>query len=280
VNTKVVFFPFDLFGSSGTSAGVELLADAFREMLSDNRHEKIPTRAASYQYQVKHREFTFETLKDYENWRVRANQAVRQAFARDEFLIWITGNHLGALPVYDVLSGLEDTLVVQFDAHLDVYNLIDCTTELSHGNFLLHCDGALPRIINLGTRELLLRPDYVRKYYHGVHTNSALALDPAPAIQSFKRECAKAKRVWIDLDCDVFDPAYFPALSQPLPFGLSPWLLLRLLDAAWSDRVIGLSLSEFDPARDVRDISLSTLVWLLEYLLLKRHERSRDEDWR
>jgi arginase family enzyme len=78
--------------------------------------------------------------------------------------------------------------------------------------------------------------------------------------------------VFVDLDCDVFDPAYFPAVTHPLPFGLSPPLLLRFLDAAWSERVRGVAVSEFDPGRDRRDQGLSTLAWLLEYLLLKRYE--------
>jgi agmatinase len=55
---------------------------------------------------------------------------------------------------------------------------------------------------------------------------------------------------------------------------LSPALVLRLLEAAWSERVVGVGLAEFDPARDQNDRSLSTLVWLLEYLLLKRHGSS------
>ena len=47
----------------------------------------------------------------------------------------------------------------------------------------------------------------------------------------------------------------------------------RFLDAAWSGQVRGLALSEFDPAKDERDRSLSTLVWLLEYVLLRQHEK-------
>ena len=56
------------------------------------------------------------------------------------------------------------------------------------------------------------------------------------------------------------------------PFGVAPSLMLRLLDAVWSKKAVGLAVSEFDPGRDVNDRSLTTLVWLLEYLLLKRHE--------
>jgi agmatinase len=272
VKTNLIFFPFDLFGSAGAAAGVELLADAFREMLADNRREKLPTRATAYSPHVRHREFAFETLADLRDWRRRGRQAARQAFSRGEFLFWVTGNHLGALPVYEELGARENTLVVQFDAHLDVYNLSDCTAELSHGNFLLHADRPLPGIVNLGSRELLLRPEHVDHYYRRVFPANELAVDAGPALGHLREACAAADHVFLDLDCDVFDPAYFPALSHPLPFGIGPPLFLRLLDAAWSERVVGVAVSEFDPARDLRDQSLSTLVWLMEYLLLKRHE--------
>jgi agmatinase len=273
VKTSAVFFPFDLFGSAGTRTGAELLADACREMLADNRRESMPTRAAAYQDQVRLQELPFETPADYENWRSRARKAVRQVWRKGDFLLWVTGNHLGALPVYDELSAGDPAVVVQFDAHLDVYNLSDCTEELSHGNFLLHCAGPLPAIHNVGHRELLLPAEHVTQFYKCTWPASDLAIDPTPALQRVRAACAAAERVFIDIDCDVFDPAFFPAVTQPLPFGLSPQLLLRFLDALWSERVVGVALSEFDPARDRNDQSLGTLVWLIEYLLLKRNER-------
>src|SRR6516225_8515755 len=117
VNTRAVIFPFDLFGSGGTRAGAELLADALREMLADNRREKVATRARAYAGKVRIEEYTFDRLEDYNGWRETAQKEARTALDRGDFLLWITGNHLGALPVYDVLSG-ADTAVVQFDAHL------------------------------------------------------------------------------------------------------------------------------------------------------------------
>ncbi len=294
VITRAIFFPFDLFGSGGAAAGVELLAEAVQEMLDDNRRERLPTRARAYQKQVRTQMFSFDKLTAYQNWRTKARQVIRQALRKREFLLWVTGNHLGTLPVYEELGasgqesgvrspratrwgesqGARDTVVIQFDAHLDVYNLSDCKSELSHGNFLLHSSEPLPSIVNVGARELLLRPDYVRKYYPAVFSAAELAVNPEPAEEKIRQTVAKAGRVFIDIDCDVFDPAYFPAVTHPLPFGLSPALLLRLLEAAWSDRVIGVALSEFDPGRDRNDQSLSTLVWLLEYLLLKKHDCS------
>jgi arginase family enzyme len=274
VKTNAIFFPFDLFGSAGAAEGVHLLADALREMLADNRRERVPSRAVAYADRVRLRRFPFETIADYSRWRPRARRSVRQTFRKGEFLIWFAGNHLGTLPVYDELAG-SDTLVVQFDAHLDVYNLSDCTAELSHGNFLLHCAGPVPPIVNLGTRELLLPPEHVARYYRRTFSAAELAIDPEPAVRFLREAVASAERVFVDLDCDVFDPVFFPAVSHPLPFGLSPPLLLRLLEAAWGPHVIGVAISEFDPGRDRNDLGLSTLVWLLEYLLLRRYEKGK-----
>jgi arginase family enzyme len=273
VKTSVVFFPFDLFGSGGTATGVQLLADELREILDDNRRETVATRARCYTEQLKLREFTFETLADYSDWRARARQAVRQASKNDEFLLWISGNHLGALPVYDELSSHGDkALIVQFDAHLDIHHFADCTSEMSHGNFLLHCDGPLPPIVNLGHRELLLTPEYIAEHYRHTFSAADLAINPQPALDYLHSTVAATERVFLDIDCDVFDPLYFPAVTQPVPFGLSPPQLLRLLDAVWTPQLRGMMLSEFEPGRDQNDRSLATLVWLLEYVLLKRYE--------
>ena len=275
MKTSALFFPFDLFGSGGTKAGVEMLADAFEEMLADNKRERIPTRARAYTNKVRFQEFTFETLADYQDWRRQARLAVREVLERRDFLLWTTGNHLGVLPVYDELAQHPgETLIIQFDAHLDIYNLSDCTSELSHGNFLLHCAGHLPPIINLGHRELLLKPEYISNYFMSTHSAAELSIHPEEAVAKVRASCQAASRVIIDLDCDVFDAAFFPASAHPQPFGLSPQLFLRLLDAAWCGHVQGFALSEFDPAKDEGERSLRMLMWLLEYVLLRRHEKA------
>lgn len=271
VTTRAVFFPFDLFGSGGTKAGVELLADAFQEMLADNKRERIATRARAYANKVRFEEYTFETLADYQDWRGQARSRIRQILRQNEFLLWVTGNHLGALPIYDELP--KDTLVLQLDAHLDIYNLSDCTSELSHGNFLLHGEQPLPKIVNLGHRELLLRTEYVQRYYHTNFSAVEFTLDEAGVLGKLQNLCASSGGIFLDLDCDVFDPVYFPATSQSRPFGLAPLFLLKVLNIVGNARLTGFAISEFDPARDRNDRCLETLMWLIEYVLLWKYEK-------
>lgn len=272
MQTTVVVFPFDLFGSGGSGAGAELLAEELREVLADNKREQAPTRARVYTPHVRLREFTFETLDDYQTWRPRARQAVRQVLHRGDFLVWLTGNHLGALPVYDELSGTSDVLVLQLDAHLDIHQFTGYSAEPSHGNFLLHCDGPLPPIVNVGHRELLLTREAIDEHYRATHSAERFAVSPDEVLRDVRAAVSTAERVFLDLDCDVLDAAFFPAVSRPVPFGLDPQQLLRILDAAWTDRLSGVILSEFDPGRDHDDRSLATLVWLLECLLIRRYE--------
>ena len=272
MKTSVIFFPFDLFGSPGAGAGVDLLADELAEVLADNRRETVATRARAYTEQLRIKHFAFGNLADYQDWRKRGREAARKALASRERLLWITGNHLGALPLYDELAGHEDVLVVQLDAHLDIHHFAGCTREPSHGNFLLHVDGRLPAVCNVGHRELLLTPTYICRHYRNAVSAAELILGGAAALEVVRQTAHAADRVFLDIDCDVFDPAFFPAVSQPVPFGLSPAQVLHVIDAFWSANVAGVFLSEFDPGRDRDDRSLATLVWLLEYLLLRWHE--------
>ena len=266
-----VVFPFDLFGGAGAGAGAALLGDELREILADNRRERVPTRAAAYAGRLRLREFAFEAVAAYGTWRARGRRAARAALRRGDFLLWLGGNHLGALPLYDELSGAEDVLVVQLDAHLDIHHFADCTPELSHGNFLLHCAGPLPALVNVGHRELLLPPEYVGRYFRDAVPGDRLATD-VTALDGVRERCRRAGRVFLDIDCDVFDPAFFPAVSDPVPFGLTPQQVLAAIDAAWAGPVVGVAVSEFAPGRDRNDRSLATLVWLLEYLLLRHFE--------
>lgn len=272
MSTLIVAFPFDIFGSAGAGAGAQLLADAIREMLADNRREKQPSRAQAYHGQVRIREISFETIKSVADWRKDAKQLARTALRRGDFLIWLGGNHLSVLPVLEELGTMANSLAVQFDAHLDVYNLADCTTELSHGNFLLHAAEPLPPIVHVGHRDLFLPADYLAKHFAAAIPAEEIAVHPDEVALRLK-ELASKEKVWIDIDCDIFDPAYFPATGHALPFGLPAPTMLQLLEAVWSDRIAGVSISEFEPARDRNDQSLGLLVWLLEWLLLKRYER-------
>ncbi len=171
----------------------------------------------------------------------------------------------------------QDSLVIQLDAHLDIYNLTDCTAELSHGNFLLHAEGSLPDIVNIGHRDLFLPADHIEKHYRQTISSLETTHDPHGTLAKVEKLLRHAKRVFLDIDCDVFDPAFFTATSHPMPFGLAPAFVPRLIQTIGSHRLAGVAISEFEPGRDRNDQSLNTLGWLLEWILLERYEKPGDK---
>ncbi|VTS02236.1 arginase family protein [Tuwongella immobilis] len=269
--TWVQLFPFDLFGSSGTAAGAELLGDAIREMLDDNRRETIPTRSVAYQSHIKIHEQLFETIDDLQQWRGIGKRLARKRFQTNDRLLWITGNHLGALPVLESLP--PQTTVFQWDAHLDIYTLHDSTPELSHGNFLLELPVGTPEIIQIGHRDLFLSQEMVATRFHERYPAPEMHLHGEQCLHRLRAASQRAEKIWVDIDCDAIDPATFPAVLQPQPFGLSSGQLWQSLGCLDWNKVIGISLSEFAPARDQNDQSLALLIWLIEAIFLLWYEK-------
>jgi agmatinase len=273
--TSVIVFPFDLFGNSGTGAGAERLADFVQELLADNKVETRKTRCDSYRGLVRLKEISFSTLKAVQTWRQVGRQAARSALRGGERVVWLGGNHLSVLPVYEELGtdgGAKETIVFQFDAHLDVYQLHDVSPNLANGNFLLHSDETLPQIVNVGHRDLFLTQTEIREQFTAAYSSLDIANDPERCVKEIRKKAEGAKRVWIDIDADVFDHTIMPAVHHPLPFGPSPLLVLKLLDAAFDGNVVGVSISEFDSWRDTRDAGLNLLGWLIEWVLLRWYE--------
>jgi arginase family enzyme len=272
MRTTVTVFPFDLFGSAGTGAGARLLADAVHEILDDTERETRPCRADALRGNVTVEELAFETVAEVAAWRRRGRQRARVALRGGAFALWLGGNHLSVLPVLEELGA--DTLVIQFDAHLDVYAFHDTTGKLSHGNFLTHFTGPRPRLVNVGHRDLFLTAEEIGATFEAVYPAWDVAADSARVCASLRDQARAAKRVWIDLDCDAFDPAALPAVVEPVPFGLAAPTFLALFEAVWEGNVVGMSLSEYDPGRDCRDASLNLLGWLVEHVLLKAAARA------
>ena len=123
--------------------------------------------------------------------------------------------------------------------------------------------------MNVGHRDLFLTATEIAETFEAVYPAWEIASDGPRAAMELRARATAARRVWIDLDCDAFDPSVLPAVPEPVPFGLLPPAFLALFDALWTGKVAGLSVSEFDPGRDIRDTSLNLLGWFIEYVLLR-----------
>jgi arginase family enzyme len=272
MRTSAVFFPFELFGEGGTAAGARALADALREQLRDNRREERKVRPQAYAGSVRVRELDFSTLKACRRWRERGQRAAGGAWDKNDFLLWVAGGHHGLVPVYEELARRHaNALIVQLDGHLDIQNFAESTETLSHGNFLIHCS-VKPEVINIGHRDLLLPVAEIERYFAAALPAERVASDFTGCLSELRSRVGQAERVFIDLDWDVMDPAHFPAVTHPVPFGLTSQQLLQIIEACWSERTVGMGMSEFAPARDRHEQGLALAVWLMDWLMLKLHE--------
>jgi len=268
MKTTICIFPFDAFGGAGTSAGALLLGDALDEMLTDAHEETTAARSHGWRESVEIHEESFPDIDSLGRWRTTADAILKEVLGRGEFPIWVSGNHLGVLPVYEALGG--DTLILQIDAHLDIQNWSDSETALSHGNFIRHSNGRAA-IVNLGHRDLMATPKEVSRYFAAAHGAESVRFDRPAVMASVAAAIAGAKRVWLDIDCDGLDPTCFPAVQHPEPFGLDPSILMELVRMIPAEKRAGVSISEFDPGRDSSDRCVRLLVWFVEWLLTVRH---------
>ena len=279
--TSVVVFPFDIFGGSGAGAGAELIADELREIVADNRREEVPTRADVYTRKFRIKEYSFDSLASLNAWRTTGRQAARPLLdgAPQDFFLWLGGSHISSLPVYEEAIRQPGTIILQLDAHLDIHHFASCNPLPTHGNFIRHIerpDGHSENepfpIVHLGHRDLLLPQEEIGRFYRRAHSGIEFAQRREGVLAEIEGSLAGADRILLDIDCDVFDPAFFPATGRPVPAGLSPLDVLRVLGCIPLEKLAGVVLSEFDPGRDQTDRSLGLIVWLLEATLLARHE--------
>lgn len=275
MNIGVAVFPFDLYGAAGTSAGAETLAEVVQEIRRDAEREQQPCRTHRLRNQLRIYRCVFNKPRHWQQWQQRGRRLFLRLRQQHRFILWLGGNHLSVLPVLEQLE--PDTLVVHFDAHLDIHHFDETLETPSHGNYWRFLPESRLEIWHLGHRDLFVLPEEASRFFQQVHSATDIAMRLPALTEQLRCRAARASRVWIDIDVDVFDPTICPAVQQPLPFGLTGSTFWPLWHAGWNGRVVGVSLSEFDPGRDLRDHTLHMLGWLVESLLLQATEQMAAE---
>jgi agmatinase len=267
---SAIVFPFDSFGSAGTGAGALILGDILHEACEDAAEEEQETRLSAYTEQLEIVEAEFDTPQAISDWRSTGETYITTALQESDFTVWLSGNHLGVMPVFEELNA--DDLIIQLDAHYDGYDLSDTSDELSHGNFLRFLPDERPKILHLGSRDLFLPTERALEFVDRIHTAEECHSDFERVLTTIRTMANQAERVWLDIDVDALDPAFAPGVILPMPFGFTAQQLWRILEAANTPKFVGMSLSEFSPGHDVRDTTLQLLAWFLERALLLKAE--------
>jgi arginase family enzyme len=273
---SVVFWPFGLFGTPGAEAGAHDLHDALLASLSeaeDAAGSRLAAAARTAEIELR----PFATLDEIAAFRELIGAAFAERRRRGELPIFVGGNHLVALPVYDALAAERGrACVVSFDAHIDAYHATLAAEDLNHGNFLLHVRGRERlSIVNVGHRDLATDERRATAALDAAWPAEAIAARPlGDVIAEIAAHLAAFDAFLLDIDLDVLDPAALRAVGSPLPFGLAPAALLAIVLGLLSERTAGVTITEYDGRADADGAGKHLVVRLIERLLVAERERT------
>lgn len=88
-----------------------------------------------------------------------------------------------------------------------------------------------------------------------------------------KTKIPRGRTCYISIDVDVIDPSFAPGTGTPVPMGMTPGTLLRLLEAVThQNRIVGIDVVELCPSLDRDDMTTSLVFHMLMHLLALTHE--------
>ncbi|MDB9722842.1 agmatinase [Candidatus Marinimicrobia bacterium] len=188
--------------------------------------------------------------------------AVEDELKNGKKVISIGGDHSITYPIIEAYSNNFESLnILHFDAHPDIYDNFD-NNPYSHASpFARIMENSLvKRLVQVGIRTFNNhQKEQVQKY--GVEV---IEMKDFSSNLSLKFEGP----VYISLDIDGLDPAYAPGVSHPEPGGLSTRNLINIINQLEGE-VVGGDIVEYNPNKDVNDITAFTAAKLLKEMIGK-----------
>jgi len=180
----------------------------------------------------------------------RVKETIEDITLSNKIPVMLGGEHLITL---GALKGIGDATVVSFDAHFDMRDEY-LSNKLSHACVMrraLECLG-VRNVVIVGARASYREEvEFVKK--SGINYISSQHIMRVGAKETgvwLKEALADSKKVYISVDMDVLDPAFAPGVGNPEPEGISPSLLLDIIEQVVDERIVGLDVVELAPAYD------------------------------
>jgi agmatinase len=188
---------------------------------------------------------------------------------RKKKLVTLGGEHLGTWPIIKAMHQHygDEIFVIQLDAHADLRSEY-LGVHYSHATVmhliseLIGKENTAAVGIRSGTREewKLLRS---HPHFFGGLSSKSLS-----DFESFAHETLSSRRVYITLDCDVFDPGIFPGTGTPEPGGITFNDFIMIMKVLAEYDIIGADIVELAPDYDHSGISSALAATALRELIL------------
>jgi formiminoglutamase len=199
----------------------------------------------------------------------RISALADRAFATSRFVVSLGGDHSVSWPLVEAAArvvrqqhGPSGRLgVLQLDTHHDVRPLDDGPSNGTPFRGLLESGAIHPDdLVQVGIhpfanrRHLAEYCDQQRIRRFGL--DEVAELGPEETANAAIRALAGCDAIYVSCDIDVLDRAFAPGTAAALPGGLDPRTLTTIVEVACADpRVLALDVVEFDPERDVADVT-------------------------
>ena len=188
--------------------------------------------------------------------------SIKKVLKNGDHCISIGGDHS---ITYPIIAGYHEFYpklnIIHIDAHPDLYENFD-DDLFSHASPFARImeDRLINDLIQIGIRTMTdHQKEQVEKYSIKVITMNEFSSDTVFHFDD---------PVYISIDLDGIDPAYAPGVSHPEPGGLSTRDLIKVISNI-DGQVIGADIVEYNPKRDVNNITAITAAKLLKELMGK-----------
>ncbi len=209
-------------------------------------------------------------MGDVEKALLKIEQTSRKIIQDGKKVVTVGGEHLITYPLVKVhQEAFPDLHLIHFDAHTDLRDEF-LGRKLSHATVLRRCYDLLGpnKIFQFGIRSGEKNEfEWAKKSKISIRKFDLFGLEKVV-------EKLKDKPVYVTIDLDVLDPAYFPGTGTPEPGGISYKELLEgILKLRDLNCLVGIDMVELAPHYDSSGVSTAVACKTLRELILLLHQR-------
>ena len=188
--------------------------------------------------------------------------AIHKELKNNRYCISLGGDHSITFPIISAYHNFYKKLnILHFDAHPDLYQNFE-NNPYSHASpFARIMENNLAEsLIQIGIRTMNSHQKLqAEKYNVEVVTMSKFSSNIKINFDG---------PIYISIDIDALDPAYAPGVSHPEPGGLSTRDILHII-CSLKGKVVGGDIVEYNPNRDIHNLTAVTASKLLKELMGK-----------
>ncbi len=181
------------------------------------------------------------------------------------FPVFIGGDHSISAPLIRACTEVHgEIVIIHLDAHTDMGEW-EVGSEHHHGNVMRRVvhENPTAHLLQFGVRGFAGAPLGEER----CQTTTQVVIEEGLA-NVLATRLPKGRKCYISFDVDVLDPSFAPGTGTPVPLGMTPQALLKLLRAVIEhNQVVGMDVVELSPALDRDDMTTSLVFHILMKVL-------------